>query len=524
MFDFFKKQLSFNLLIVNAIFIILLSVLLPVRFETNDDVIMLLMTSGKITGEFDAHLIHINYLYGLFLNFLYSLTDKIEWYTVSLLFLHLISLTIIVRFIIEKATRRWIIFILVLFFYILEVRLIVRIQFTTTAGFLTIASLLLLNNQFTYKKYIGFLLLSIASLLRYHAALIVIVVFLPVIFGDMFLSERIDIKKAIRYIVIFFSISVLHFGTNYIIKKDAKWNYFYNYSEVRYKITDNPNINAETINIKGKIARCDSKLFSDYFIDNSIFNLKTLQKINEIDSIVPLKYRLVNAYYSIIKYWQIFVIILLMFMFHVFYHRDKKTLIFQFLIFFLVFLYFSLTQEIKYRMVIIALLPIIVISVNSIYSKFFVQYIHLFLIGFIILYIAIDSINIYRLNNQHRKAFKEPSDLINKYNITNNSKIICYGTSFAIENIPPLNTSNFIKWDNVVFSGWLAGHPNNIKVFPSLLFFSHDNALFISKRDSFAISNIIESLKINYHKNMKAIKMFESNNYLIIKFKDICNN
>ena len=94
------------ILILNIIFFILCSYILPIRFEENDDITMLLFASGKYTGTPESHLVFINYIYGLFVSFLYSLTGKIEWYTILFAIIHIISLSVIVWSVITKNIKK----------------------------------------------------------------------------------------------------------------------------------------------------------------------------------------------------------------------------------------------------------------------------------------------------------------------------------------------------------------------------------------------------------------------------------
>ena len=60
------------LLLVNAIFFVLAAYLLPIRFQDNDDSLMCLIASGNYSGTPDAHLVFINYFYGLIVKIFYS--------------------------------------------------------------------------------------------------------------------------------------------------------------------------------------------------------------------------------------------------------------------------------------------------------------------------------------------------------------------------------------------------------------------------------------------------------------------
>ncbi|MGB0165887.1 MAG: hypothetical protein ACPF8V_03430, partial [Luteibaculum sp.] len=52
-----------------------------IRFEQNDDVMMLLLASGAYTGEPEYRLVFMNPMLGHLLNALYQGKESIEWYT-----------------------------------------------------------------------------------------------------------------------------------------------------------------------------------------------------------------------------------------------------------------------------------------------------------------------------------------------------------------------------------------------------------------------------------------------------------
>lgn len=70
----------FNLdfcIVISTLFFCLFAVLFPLRFETNDDVSMLLLSSGVYTGKNETFLIFMNILYGTILKYLYSAISSV---------------------------------------------------------------------------------------------------------------------------------------------------------------------------------------------------------------------------------------------------------------------------------------------------------------------------------------------------------------------------------------------------------------------------------------------------------------
>ena len=108
---------------------------LPLGFEENDDVMMAMIANGSYSGAPDYHLVYINVLYGFVLAGLYSLTRAIEWYTLSFAVLHVISMTVLSYCLLTTPNRaRWERILWLIILYVLWARIIVALQFTTTAG------------------------------------------------------------------------------------------------------------------------------------------------------------------------------------------------------------------------------------------------------------------------------------------------------------------------------------------------------------------------------------------------------
>ena len=80
-------------LMANIAFVAILSAVLPIRYEENDDIIMAMIANGSYSGMPDYHLVYINVLYGFVLTLLYGWTSAIEWYTLSFMVLHILSMS-----------------------------------------------------------------------------------------------------------------------------------------------------------------------------------------------------------------------------------------------------------------------------------------------------------------------------------------------------------------------------------------------------------------------------------------------
>lgn len=167
---------------------------MPIHFEENDDIIMSLIASGGYSGIPDPHLVFINYLYGLLLVALYNISSSIEWYTLMFCVLHIIALSVIIYFLIKTKINKITKILFVILFYIFEIRLIMLIQFTTTATIVAFSGFLLVLLAKKPYKLLGACLLILGSLIRFEASALVLVLSIPIVFLFPKLKNRNIIK------------------------------------------------------------------------------------------------------------------------------------------------------------------------------------------------------------------------------------------------------------------------------------------------------------------------------------------
>jgi hypothetical protein len=113
-------------------------------YETNDDLMMQMIASGFHTGHPDEHLVFTDVLIGWALRFLYGAWTGCNWYLIYLLAVHYAVLTAI-AFLVVSRRGGWLFTLLYVgFFLIVETRILLYLQFTTTAFLAGTAGLLLL--------------------------------------------------------------------------------------------------------------------------------------------------------------------------------------------------------------------------------------------------------------------------------------------------------------------------------------------------------------------------------------------
>lgn len=124
--------------ILTGIWFIIVYQKIPFVYNINDDVAMRNVAAGVITGEPDAHLLHIKYLLGLFISGLYRLLEGFDWYGLVMIGIVLVSFAMILYR--GLSARKGIFWKLVysvfalLLFTALGMQHVSAFQWTTTAG------------------------------------------------------------------------------------------------------------------------------------------------------------------------------------------------------------------------------------------------------------------------------------------------------------------------------------------------------------------------------------------------------
>jgi hypothetical protein len=160
-------------------------------YETNDDLGMQMIASGFFTGQPSEYLVFTSFLIGWPLRIVYSLWPGCNWYFAYLVALHYAALTAI-AFLVLSRRRGWLFGLLYAgFFLLVETRILLELQFTTTAFLAGTAGLLLLVDGLQRGRaprwslvIAGFAFTALMVMIREQVAALLVLVGLP------FLMER----------------------------------------------------------------------------------------------------------------------------------------------------------------------------------------------------------------------------------------------------------------------------------------------------------------------------------------------
>ena len=277
LYQYFKKHPWLSCLIANTIFFAIFILFIPIRYESNDDIAM-----AHLARMGEPHLIFINIIISTFLSTLYNLCNSFEWYTLFLIVTQFVSCTIISKTIAcskRHNDHKYLIICELVILYLFETTILTSLQFTTTAGILAISGLLQLCNT-KKKQWIGILLFTIASLIRFDAAMLCGLSFV-FIYPLWIYLHGFDKRLFIALTLCVILSSAFQYYNNYYYHTDKEWGEFIEYTKVRGSINDSPNNWRAVNHLPPSVAKETYELFTWYFFpDKNILNLDILKQIN----------------------------------------------------------------------------------------------------------------------------------------------------------------------------------------------------------------------------------------------------
>ena len=519
--DYVNRYLYLSTLLFSTVFFVVSAIALPIRFEENDDVVMLLFASGQYTGTPEFRLVFINSVFGFLLSGLYSITKGIEWYSMLFSIFHILSLSIILWAIIKQNTFFIWKVVFVSFFLVLETRFIAQFQFTTTASMLALAGLIQFSFNGKINKVIGLTLLVISSLVRFEACMLVITLFIPLL-----LKKYIEEKKykEIKYISFAIAAIFLLYGVNYLTyQTDNEWAAYYQYNKIRGEINDNPNSQKILNNLPSTVEKVDYDLLVSFFPDYGKMNLEKIKSIEKSIDNVSFISKLKNIYPSFRKHTQIILIILFLSLILCLKNQKSNYLFILLSLFIFIFIttLISLSGTLKLRVLLSALSVLVyslfVLSNNS--KPNIINIVAVLLVVFLSVLLTDRTRNIVIKNNSWEAFhFQTQKRMFDDYSKKDNQLLIPFASSLSVEYYPVFNVSKEIKENSLSLGGWLTGIPyNKEKVFTHLDLINK-NAVFVSNESfNFVVEKLKENFKINYGIDASIQILFGDEKYKIFK-------
>lgn len=515
-----NKYLQFSLLLIaNIVIFCIVAQLLQMRFEENDDIFMCLIANGNYSGTPDCHLVFQNALWGWLVSGLYRLTDAIEWYSVLFTIIHVVSMSIIAYYMIERyRTNKLLLTFNLICIYSLWIVIIQSFQFTTTAGILCAAGCVMLTKETKAPIFFGCFVILIASLVRIEAAALVGLLAAPF----LLLTYKKNWQKYVRLIVV--SVLVL---TAIVIDRQfyssSDWKEYYEYNKLRGDINDNPNINAigkDEIEQIG-ITKDDYAMLCGFMPDPEIITLPVMRQIHSSIKNIPLKIKIINIK-QLVKYRIPLVILCLFTIFMVLGTGEKiDRLIIVFWFIWLCFLLSGLSIEhiLKNRVFLCALFAIVVfmalVCQQLSFSKEWIQIaICACLLGLSGKYIY-QCYKVNDLREEKISLWNEQRPLLEE--VPANAYVMDMSSS-PIESISPFDVRDFHA--HLYPSGWLTLLPLNKEVGYSHRCLAEPNVYVLESEES-SHERICDYLATKYGLHTIAKKITQNEQYTIIQIQRI---
>lgn len=485
-----------------------LTSIFPIGFEANDDVVMLMISSGTYSGTPDFHLVFINVIYGFLIKCLYALMPGLEWYTILFCLLHIISFSLIFWIYSKRITTAFGQLLLLLLLVVLQSRFTIGLQFTTTAAIVACAGLSSYFERGNMAKILGLILFFIGSLIRFEAAMLCLGVYAPVMMFPLsgrIRSKRQFLRTGLTLSFILILPMVAKIIDWQIYNQDSDWRYYMEYNKVRGALNDNPNFSklftAESTYPIMDIE--DLKNLANFIPDPAVLDLEAMTKVKESLDVAPIYYKFQNAETWILDYLDtillIFVLALLLFFGRKVTYRWG--LFSVGLMFVSLLSLVSLNATVKERVFLSAIIPLLLVLVLLIvnYQKKSLNIIvSSFLYLLILVTIVRQSIEMYGIKKEQSRLVSEQINLIRE---ASKCDITPFGSALALEGLTPFGITSEFKSLNsrLVGTGWMTQVPLNQGRMDSHLDFVEEPILiFTAKSSESSIHNIQYCIEKNY--------------------------
>lgn len=466
--------------------LILLSALLNITglstFSTNDDVYMLLFSSGKYLGEFNPNLIFSNIIYGNCLVFLYKTFPNIEWYSL-IMYLIIVSCYYFL-FTNFHQKNKWIIILISVLF----IENLFNIQFTKASALLAFTGYLL---YFKQRNNALLLIVLLSSLIRFETFILVSLLIIPIYFIKEF-----KVKEVFKFLGVFI-ISLLLFNVHYQYNNSDKWINYNEYNKLRGEVYDN--IQVKKYMPEYGVSYEDFNLIFASIPNTKVINTETLSNIKNSQQKSKNSFQFI---FNSILTNLFFYIAILIFIIEIYKINVWSKLVS--LIIVSTLFYINYKYMIKYR---VEFIYFIFIPISYYFLKIKPKPILLFII---IISTAYFTINKSLITDT---KYTEQQNLIEDY-----ENYLTYPTGILnIKNENPFSISKSFD-PQIVTLGWLTNHPINNKVFKDYSFFIEGNGLLINHNQENLIPFIEKSILDNHYVTVEGIQKLTTENYQIIEF------
>ena len=474
-----------------GLFILLFGILfffLPILYEENDDLYMMLIASGSYSGTPDEHLIFTHFICGGFFNFLYSSLPGLEWYTWTLVLIQVLACAFAFQYIIHNVKDKWVQIALLVFLGAVFIHFSLQIQFTKVAALATIGGVLSIRMEKPGYRWAGFILVLMGGMLRWEAAVLVLV-----LSGPTFLSEWIQGRKIIpsRQIIIWICsgiIVILSMASDRIYySSEPDWSFYQDFKFLLAKIVNNRGAWDVQDKIPPEISQEDYLLLMDFFPNPEVIGIPEMESIEK--QIDARSFSEKSKYFlgEIVVYRSWLFMLLVLVSMEIFRRQGlwRYSGIASFGVLLFLIFYITLNAVYKNRVFIPSVISIVFFLPYGMHKRDWTGIKSLAFPG-IIFVLALGVLgqvkDIIQENFDRKKTPEIQFALINAYlDLDPNARLISYREHFNVENFNPFDFSDGYPTGRLHSAGWRSHIPFHKEYFNSFEPFAQGVGLFIRK-------------------------------------------
>lgn len=454
-------------------------------FGTNDDMLMMLLSSGMYTGTPTEYVVFENILLGQFFKHLYSYFPSVNWYVFILTTMQVLSFTAIYYLMRDRLEKKTFLFLFVLPILYFIVEFIVYLQFTKVAFTLAIVGiiflLLYLNERRNIYLFYAFTFICFAYIVREHSVYATILLAIPL--GGWMLIRNKDQILNFRFLgfLILLALSIVSlkmYDMNYY-NSTASWKNYKELINIRGNIYYDRSITKKCFLEQGKIYNITQNDVTTYYKwtndDTQVFTPELLRHIktacskgisNKFEKVKHKKFlksfidKLTSFDFIFIFIFMLYVLLIL--------SRRYKILYSLYFIYFMAILFYLFTMTFENRVVasltlefyLFALLLIHILGIKKHYI-----YHNVTSFGLVGLFIVSAYVSIFSNVIHKKKAFHIKTELV-----TLKGHYVIVSKSKNFFTYLPLDTDfNKMFKDTVYYYiGWNLSSPDNDSILDNM--------------------------------------------------------
>ena len=489
------KNPSFNIILAFfTLSSIIVNYFFSIRFEENDDIAMLLISSGEYSGTIDNHLVYINFIFGSLLNTFYSFLPGLEWYSIAFVALNTLSISLIAKVIFRSSYSAIFKATLLIFLFSIFINFSVILQFTRTAAILSIAGLSVIYNS--KHKYVGALIFILGSLIRFEMTILILVISFPLILISTINIKDYFFNKNFRIIAFTVFISFFCKIADYAYyNMDSEWKSYMEFNKLRGKINDNPNVVYNNLNLPDNISLENYHLLINAHTNPIAISYVELEQIYQTIDEKSFWEKTSNIKKITKHYGHVLLIILVITLLLLYQNKEQRfKILLTLLIFVGLLAYISIDSTLKGRIVYPALYSafLVLIYLNNNRTTGFIN----LMIASLVLCYSGDLLHTsYKLQEKNKSLsdkFKKHTELINEH-LNRDNTLIPIGAAYRIAHNNPFSVSSTFPSQKILFSGWLTNSPFNKDKFDSFKYYIDGYSLLVKPGSAQACSVLIKS-------------------------------